>query len=227
MLTAMATKRIQSVTIRRILDCDPDTSHLGKYTDTIGREYTIDRVHSLSCPVNNPQNTAASDQIDRISNYLDAVRVDTLDTEALEALSDAQSILMGASDAANSCDCNESGDAGRNEYRYFNTSGNYKGGPIADIVQYTKQDYARMESYNNQNWSYIGIRATCELTVDGVTQTIRSAGLWGIESDSDDSYLESVESEELAELRKIVHGLGFSKRAIATAFKNIEHRDGE
>jgi hypothetical protein len=38
-------------------------------------------------------------------------------------------------------------------------------------------------------------------------------------------YLASIEGEELGELRKQLYALGFSKRAIATACKNVTHKD--
>ena len=76
-----------------------------------------------------------------------------------------------------------------------------------------------MEELNNGEWNFIGIQARAEIVLDGVCQTIRSGGLWGIESDSDDSYFQEVEQEELTSLRGILHTMGFSKRAIATAVK--------
>lgn len=95
------------------------------------------------------------------------------------------------------------------------------------------QDYERMESLNAGNWCYIGIRAEAKVSVyhpqevrGTAIQTITSGGLWGIESDSEEPYLESVEKEELADLRAQLKALGFSSRAISTAFKNVE-REGE
>jgi hypothetical protein len=82
-----------------------------------------------------------------------------------------------------------------------------------------RKDYERMEAYNADDWSFIGIRAQAEIAIGGVCQTITSGGLWGIESDSDESYFREVEHEELNQLRGILHELGFSKRAIATAVK--------
>ena len=77
-----------------------------------------------------------------------------------------------------------------------------------------------MESLNEEQWLFIGIRACADVTFsDGVRQSIYSGGLWGIESDSEESYLKEIESEELADLRQTLYELGFSKRAIATAVK--------
>jgi hypothetical protein len=57
------------------------------------------------------------------------------------------------------------------------------------------------------------------------TQTIRSGGLWGIESDSGDDYLTEVENEQLDELKDELHAIGFSKRAVAAAFRDVKRRD--
>src|SRR5208337_1999358 len=81
-------------------------------------------------------------------------------------------------------------------------------------------DFDRMESLNNGDWYFIGIRACADITIGGVRQSIYSGGIWGIESDSDDNYLKETEQEQVSELRTVLHELGFSKRAIATAIKN-------
>jgi hypothetical protein len=96
-----------------------------------------------------------------------------------------------------------------------------------EVRKYVRQDYDRMEGLNNQQWSYVGIRAEAQvqLTPEGPIQEISSGGLWGIESDSERSYFAEVEQEELSELRKQLEALGFSKRAVTAAFRDIEHED--
>ena len=81
-----------------------------------------------------------------------------------------------------------------------------------------------MESLNSGNWCFIGIRVDAEYSVGTghLAQELTSGGLWGIESDSSEDYLTSVESEELDALAAQLKGIGFSSRAIAAAFKNIE-----
>ena len=92
-------------------------------------------------------------------------------------------------------------------------------------------EYAsRMERLNAGDWCFIGIRAEAKYSVGNsragyLQQTITSGGLWGIESDSDASYLADVESEELAILRAQLEEIGFSKRAITAAFKNVEREN--
>jgi len=121
------------------------------------------------------------------------------------------------------CTCGESGDVGRNEYRYFNPNWeNYKGLEDSEIRKYCQQDYKRMESLNRGNWCFIGVSADAEIVLGDTCQTITSGGLWGIESDSGADYFAEVEQEQLAELRGQLHVIGFSKRAIASAFKNVE-----
>lgn len=91
----------------------------------------------------------------------------------------------------------------------------------------------RLEQYKQGMFDYMGVRADAEIWVPtyaqfnkgaSILQSITSGGLWGIESDSDSSYIAEIEQEQLAELREQLHALGFSKRAIAAAFKNVERR---
>jgi hypothetical protein len=186
-------KRIQKVTIRRILDTNPDTSYLGEYSNKRESEFSIDR---------------AEDSGER------------------------------------ECDCTL-GTLGHNEYRWFNPGSVEKFDPLATWIptdlegsarqvywyqamkQNAIQDFERMESLQNQNWYYLGIRAEAEIQVEGISQDISSGGLWGIESDSDREYLEEIERDELADLKGILKGLGFGSRAISQAFKEIQHKDGE
>jgi hypothetical protein len=79
----------------------------------------------------------------------------------------------------------------------------------------------RLRQYRNGEFGFIGIRACADVTVNGVYQSIYSGGLWGIESDSEESYLRDVEQEELADLRGTLYELGFGKRAISAAYKTV------
>ena len=160
-----------------------------------------------------------------------------LDTER-DALDEAYNLLGELSDEATECDCGERGDMGRHEYRYFNPSFNYigKDGQPADgltpeeVRKYTRQDYERMESLNRGDWGFIGIRAEAEIAIpsgpqSATVQKITSGGLWGIESDSDEACFTETEQDELSDLREQLIALGFSRRAISAAFKNVEHKE--
>jgi hypothetical protein len=56
---------------------------------------------------------------------------------------------------------------------------------------------------------------------DWLINRVSSGGLWGIESDSDKSYLATVAKEELSELKSTLSELGFSETEIETAFKTV------
>jgi hypothetical protein len=200
-------KRILRIGVARLPDDSPDTSWLGEYSNQPEGDYSIDRAHDPDCLHNDP----------------------TTDFTQTHDWDESQGMCLKceATDCSEicpewTCDCNNDGDVywNRREYRYFNTSGNYKGKPLADIVTYTKQDYARMERLNAGDWYFIGIRACADITIDDTKQSIYSSGLWGIESDSEESYLKEEEANQLAELRTTLYELGFSKRAIATTIKD-------
>src|SRR6266446_8659165 len=53
--TKATTKRIHSVTIRRMVDESPDTSWLGEYANKSTSAYSIDRAHSMDCTINRPK----------------------------------------------------------------------------------------------------------------------------------------------------------------------------
>ncbi len=57
---------------------------------------------------------------------------------------------------------------------------------------------------------------------NGLINRISSGGLWGIESDSDESYFKEVAQEELAQLEKLLLELGFTAEEIKSAFEKAE-----
>lgn len=217
-------KRILSVTIRRMYDDSPDTSWLGEYSNRPETEFAIDMAHSLDCIENTPEVKA---KLERIASHIDdmynAVCEDEKDTtwEYLQSARDTMEELL-------SCDCNGRGDMERNQYRYFNAPiENYEGELPENIRKYAVQDYERMESLEHGGWCFIGIRAEAEISLSNrleTTQTITSGGLWGIESDSGTPHLESIEQEELADLKTQLKALGFGTRAISKAFQNVQHK---
>lgn len=205
-------KRIISVKLKRIVDDSPDTSYLGEYSSRMASDwYSIDRDHSLDCIENDLWQKA---KLERIA---DAMEMQDEDDPAIGSVRELQY-----------CDCGECGDRKRNEYRFFFNPNveNYKGLSHAEIRQYTRQDYKRMESGQRGNWCMIGIRAEARVQlVSTLVQEITSGGLWGIESDSDRAHFEEVEAGQLAELRDELKALGFSQRAISQAFKKLERTD--
>jgi hypothetical protein len=76
---------------------------------------------------------------------------------------------------------------------------------------YRQADAERVASYQRGDWTYVGVRVEVVVSVEGVTQTLSSAGLWHIESDSDPSYLDEVAQEEYAVLKNICRALGIQR----------------
>ena len=242
-------KRILAVKIKRMIEIGPDTSYMGEYAQRPASQFSIDRAHSEDCASVESNHRQTVDALERIIGHLDVIRrspevADSPDSTEWEGLDEAMDILVDLQTEAMECDCGERGDMGRNEYRYFNPSFNYvdkqdkplDGLTPQDVRKYTRQDYERMERLQAGDWCYIGIRAEAEISIPTGTylsfsrggeqillsQTITSGGLYGIESDSEREYLESIGKEELANLKTQLLALGFSRRAISQAFKNVE-----
>lgn len=86
-----------------------------------------------------------------------------------------------------------------------------------------REDWKRMEALSEGEWHYIGIIAKAVIrTGSGTMQTIRSGGLWGMESDADEDWLNEAAIEQVEELRKELKSLGFGSRAITYALRKIE-----
>jgi hypothetical protein len=116
------------------------------------------------------------------------------------------------------------------EYRFFNPCAGGEEEGTEDYQKYGKQDFERMESLNNGNWFFMGIETIAEVhtSQDGknwLINTLSSGGLWGIESDSDNSYIEEVNNEQINELKTVLKEYGFSTKEINKALKSIEHKD--
>jgi hypothetical protein len=84
------------------------------------------------------------------------------------------------------------------------TADNYEGCTPDEIAKYVEQDSARLQAYYDGEWQMIGIRciARIEVTRNGCTTRyeLESAGLWGIESDSGQSYFDEVFEDQKSEL---------------------------
>ena len=71
---------------------------------------------------------------------------------------------------------------------------------------YQEEDQALLEAWRNDEWRFIGIQAQADILIVsddgkyGTSYTLKSAGLWGIESDSGDEYLKTVFEEQKADL---------------------------
>lgn len=104
------------------------------------------------------------------------------------------------------------------EFRCFRPA-NSSEEPIGseDYCKYGLQDYQRVRDLDRGEWCYLGVYATAQIVVGDTVQTIKSPGLWGVESDSGEDYLKLVADEELAALRRILLDLGFTESEIDAA----------
>lgn len=68
----------------------------------------------------------------------------------------------------------------------------------------------------------VGAVAETQVSFDGgrnwKIDHLTSGGLYGIDRDADDSYIEAIEGEQLAELRLVLGAYGFKNIEIAKAF---------
>ena len=88
----------------------------------------------------------------------------------------------------------------------------------ADVSYLEQEGFEdRLRQYRNGQFGFMGIGAKAEIVIDGVCQTITSGGLWGIEDDSDEAYLATIESDEITGLTNQLCSLGFSPKAITKA----------
>jgi len=96
----------------------------------------------------------------------------------------------------------------------------YKDCTEAEQILYKQQDKERLESLQNGEWSLIGIQAEAEIRINGIYETITSPGLWGIESDSEESYFDEVYIEEKEELSSMLRTLGFTDKQLLETVQN-------
>jgi hypothetical protein len=85
------------------------------------------------------------------------------------------------------------------------TASNYAGCTPDEIAKYVAQDRDRLAAYHRGDWHMIGIRAVATIWISrpgySTCYTLESPGVWGIESDSGEDYLNEVYQEECAQLR--------------------------
>jgi hypothetical protein len=71
----------------------------------------------------------------------------------------------------------------------------------------------RLLAYRRGEFEYIGIRAEAEILTRGCYQSITSAGIWGVESDSHPNYISTLEREQLEELNGYLDDLGVERES--------------
>lgn len=213
----LLSKEIRSIVMRRVGDSDPDLSYLGSYSNQAG-PYSIDR-----------RGPEPGDEASCKTCYW-TIRYDepggwhhiTQESEPYTETEEAEAGHDAEPDREYRGHGLESG-----SYVYFNPVWqNYADGKgnLADEkedMRYMRQDFERMESYHRGEWGMVGVYARASITVAGIIQTVQSGGLWGIESDSDESYFAEIEAEQLSELVTVLEELGFERTAIDEACEDV------
>lgn len=86
-------------------------------------------------------------------------------------------------------------------------------------AKYQAEDKKRLAAFNRGDWYMTGISVVAEVLVpiggnSFTTFTLASAGLWGVESDAEESYIAEIAAQEKAEL------IG-SMKTMGAAFANL------
>lgn len=206
-------KVINQIKIITETDESPDTSCIGEYTDSHDN-WIINRATGEYC-----------DTIYKRQRIIDALkeRIDCPEDFCPENADRKQWELnqvrrMHTIEISGNVDFPNKG----RTYRFFKP---YAGGEKPGTKEYKKyglQDFKRMEALIAGQWGFFGTHAEAEITMTktGVSFTIQSSGLWGIESDSENRYIKILAKEQLEELTELLTELGFSKTAIAKAMEN-------
>lgn len=89
----------------------------------------------------------------------------------------------------------------------------------AERERYIYQDKLRWDAYRKDEWSMAGVRLVAEITIDRENYIdrpleLRSAGVWGIESDSGRDYFVETALAQGDDLRSQLEALRFSKSEI-------------
>ena len=96
------------------------------------------------------------------------------------------------------------------------------GVPREEAERYADQDKKRLAAFYNGDWWMIGIYAEAKVYINDTRQKIRSGGLWGIESDSDERHIRETAKEQVAELDDTLEAMGFAKDPIELTDVDIQ-----
>lgn len=116
------------------------------------------------------------------------------------------------------------------QYRCFKP---YAGGEKVgseDYYTYGMQDYERMEELEKGNFYFIGIVANCKVKYpigqgNYRLETVQSGGLWGIETDSEEDYINEAEAEQKEELKNHLEKMNVNTSNFDELAKDIEIKE--
>jgi len=102
------------------------------------------------------------------------------------------------------------------------------------VKEWIDEDNERLEAYG-QSWWNLFIRAYARIQIptspngDGhrIVQLIRTPGLFGVESDSDDAYFKEVEDDELDTLKHILLAMGIDAVEVSRKIEGAERKEAD
>jgi hypothetical protein len=211
--------KIEKVWIKKTFDDNPDTSFLGEHTDQKS-DWVICRHCGEFVFLAEEPNRKIKELEETIDSFFDDDEFDFTPYASYQFLYLEE--LENELKTLDPHDCPKSS----REYNYFKPYACGEDEGTEDFITYGKQGFKRMEGLNNSDWFFMGITAKAKIRLPNDTvQVIESGGLWGIESDSDNGYLQTIIDEELHNLRESLEALGIGKRAITYAFKDVEVKE--
>lgn len=76
---------------------------------------------------------------------------------------------------------------------------------------YREADQERLDAFNRGEWYMVGVRARAKGFIvyngTGTAVNLDSAGVWGVESDSGDEYLNELYHEQVIELKAMIEAI--------------------
>lgn len=99
---------------------------------------------------------------------------------------------------------------------YLKDADRYSDVPSAEAERYREADRDRLRDYEQGEWEMLGVQAIAKVRLHLSTHPggtlqgfeVYSPGLWGVESDSSEEYLASIEREQRDELADILAAIG-------------------
>ena len=87
----------------------------------------------------------------------------------------------------------------------------------------------RKDSYNRGDWHMVGVYVVAIITYgtenDEFLHTIKSPGIWGIESDSGVEYLQEIAQDELVTLCDMLREMNVDSDSLNVAVKSFSERE--
>lgn len=81
--------------------------------------------------------------------------------------------------------------------------------PLVDDSYLDQDDFEeRKREYERGDFNFLFARAEADVVIESIVQTLTSGGLYGIESDSEQEYLDEIVSREWSDLRDVLKAVG-------------------